>query len=70
MKPHDSHSSLILGEAFSDFIGDDNQNMTKAFETPTGKMIMQENVIANWQVNWLLTDYFSFFVSLILFTLC
>lgn len=42
MKPHDSHLSLILGEAFSGFIGDDNQSMTEAFKIPMSKMIEQE----------------------------
>lgn len=40
IKPHDSHSTLILGEALSGFIGDDNQNMTKALRITRGKLIM------------------------------
>ncbi len=40
IKPHDSHSSLILGEAFSGFIGDDKQNMTKTLRIPAGKLIL------------------------------
>lgn len=41
IKPRDSHSSLILGEAHSRFIGDDNRNTNKALRIPMkDKLIM------------------------------
>lgn len=53
IKQRDSHSSLILGEAHSGFIGDDNRNMNKALRIPMkDKLIMYKWLFRQGERDW------------------